>query len=412
MTRRPRLRSIAPLPVLAAAGAVGATLLGDQALYAVMPSSPERWGLSIALVGVLLSANRLVRLVSNPLAAVAFHRFGARAPFAAAMCGAVVLTAAYGWVSTFWILLLARAAWGVCWSVLRLGGQWAVLDEATDVDRGRLMGTYQSLTALGAFGGVFLGGLLTEAFGHRSTLTLFAVATAIAGLAWFASTRGRPSTTPRLSAGASIAGFGEVLRDRRLLVISVGGLVVGLIHAGLIGASLGFFFRANYGPQVGVAGLAIGVAGFTGLMLGVRDLLMISLAPAAGHLSDRLGRTRSTVGALALAGGSVALLGLAGNLPLVMVAVLASFATLIGALVQLQAAAGDLAPTLKRAAVLSTYATFQDLGAAIGPLLGLSWESLDALRLMFIASGVALALVAVLYARVLSRGREASGVVA
>ncbi len=405
MSGQTRLRTIAPLPVLATAGAVAATLMGDQALYAVMPSGPERWGLSVALVGVLLSANRLVRLASNPLAAVAFHRFGARAPFAVAMGGAVVITALYGWVSAFWLLLLARAAWGVCWSVLRLGGQWTVLDEATDADRGRLMGTYQSLTGFGAFGGVFLGGVLTQAFGHRPTLTLFAAVTAVAGVAWFAATRGRPSTTPRLSVGASVAGFGEVLRDRRLLAVSVSGLVVGLIYAGLIGASLGFYFRASYGPEVGIAGVAVGVAAFTGIMLGARDLLMISTGPVAGHLSDRLGRTRSTVGALLVAAAAVTLLGLAGSVLLVIAAVLLCFAALIASLVQLQAAAGDLAPPLKRAAVLSTYATFQDLGAAIGPLLGLSWESLDALRMMLVGSAVLLVLVATLYGRVLTQQR-------
>ena len=70
-----------PLPVIAAALAVAATLLGDSMLYAVMPSQPEAWALSVPAVGVLLSANRLVRLLTNSLAAVAFERLGSRAPF-------------------------------------------------------------------------------------------------------------------------------------------------------------------------------------------------------------------------------------------------------------------------------------------------------------------------------------------
>ena len=85
-----RLQRLAPLSVIAAGGAVAATLLGDSMLYAVMPSRPEAWGLSVAAAGVLLSANRLVRLLSNPLAAVIFSRLGTRIPFGAAI--AVVVT--------------------------------------------------------------------------------------------------------------------------------------------------------------------------------------------------------------------------------------------------------------------------------------------------------------------------------
>ena len=115
-----------PLPVIAVALAVAATLLGDSMLYAVMPSQPEAWALSVPAVGILLSANRLVRLLTNSVAAVAFERFGSRAPFTFALALSVVVTLTYGWATAFVVLLIARLAWGTCWSLLRLGGFWAV----------------------------------------------------------------------------------------------------------------------------------------------------------------------------------------------------------------------------------------------------------------------------------------------
>ena len=121
-----------PLPVLVVSGALAASLFGDSMLYAVMPSRPSDWGLSVGLVGVLLSANRLVRLLTNTLAAHLFDRWGSRVPFALAMVFAVITTATYGWATAFWVLLLARLVWGMSWSVLRLGAYWTVLDEATD----------------------------------------------------------------------------------------------------------------------------------------------------------------------------------------------------------------------------------------------------------------------------------------
>ena len=65
----------------AAAGAVAASLLGDQMLYVVMSARPDAWGLSAAAVGVLLSVNRFVRLASNPLVAVAVNQDSANGSF-------------------------------------------------------------------------------------------------------------------------------------------------------------------------------------------------------------------------------------------------------------------------------------------------------------------------------------------
>ena len=397
-----RRAALIPLPIVAAAGAVAVTLLGDQMLYTVMPASPQRWTLSIAAVGVLLSANRFIRLLSNPLAAVLFHRYGVHAPFAVAMAATVVITAAYGWLTSFWLLLAARCAWGVCWSVLRLGGQWTVLDEATDADRGRLMGWYTAVTRSGAVGGALLGGLLAEAIGHRLTLTAFAVVTALVGLAWHFATRQHPGARPPTSARSSLAEFIEVarvLRDRALLLVSVSGLVVGMVSAGLLGAALGFYFRAMYGDQIALGPLTIGAAAFTGVMLGLRSLSDVTTGPIAGAISDRVGRVTGTIVAILISAVSVAVLALATTLWLALIAILVAFVSAAAALVQLQTAAGDLAPPSMRAAVLSAYATFQDLGAALGPLLGLAWESLDALRILFFSSACILTLVAITYSR-------------
>ena len=236
------LRTMAPLPVAAAAGAVAASLLGDQMLYVVMSARPDAWGLTAAAVGVLLSANRFVRLASNPLAAVAVNRWGWRGPFAGAMVLAVAVTLIYGWATAFWVLLLARMGWGIAWSALRLGGQWTVLDAATDDNRGLLMGSYSAITRLGGLGGAVLGGVLTDAIGHEWTLTIFAAAIGLAGMGWYAATR-RVAATTQPPATAAQGGLSEVLRDARLLVVSVSGLLIGLVFAGVIGASLGFLLR-------------------------------------------------------------------------------------------------------------------------------------------------------------------------
>ncbi|NIR59712.1 MAG: MFS transporter, partial [Gammaproteobacteria bacterium] len=215
-------------------------------LYAVMPSRPGAWGLSVAAVGVLLAANRLVRLLSNPLAALAFRRFGPRPSFAAAMALAAVVTLAYGWTTAFAVLLVSRLLWGMCWSTLRLGGYWAVLDEAASGNRGSLMGIYSAIVRLGSVAGAVAGGLLTDAFGHRQTLTAFAAVIAVAGVAWHLGSHGALRREARRSVEPAGGGLRPVLADRRLIVVGVAGLVTALAFSGLVTASLGFFIRELY----------------------------------------------------------------------------------------------------------------------------------------------------------------------
>ena len=408
--RRPA-RAATKLPIFAAGGAVAAALLGDSMLYAVMPSTPQAWGLSAGvLIGVLLSANRIVRLASNPLAAMVFNRFGSRAPFAVAMAMAVVVTATYGWTTAFWLLLLARIAWGVCWSVLRLGGFWAVLDAATDENRGLLMGTYSSVARLGGIVGAIAGGTLTDAVGRRSTLTLFAALTAVGGVAWYVATRSTaPHSCPLMAARGEAGGLAAVLGDRKLLAVSAGGLVTGLVFAGLVSASLGFYLRAHYGEEVPVAGAVIGVVSLTGIMLGMRSLLNLPVAPLAGHVSDRLGRTRVTLAAYALGAAGLVILATAEAIAVVAAGVVITFVAATALNTLLVAGAGDMAPPERRSAVMSTYATFLDLGAALGPLVGLSTGSLLALRGTFVAAAVVLVLMGLWHRVVFAR--DAGGTV-
>jgi MFS family permease len=383
-----------PLPVIAVAFAVGATLLGDSMLYAVMPAQPEAWALSIPAVGILLSANRLVRLVTNSVVAVVFQRLGQRGPFVGALALSVVVTLTYGWTSAFIVLLAARLGWGLCWSALRLGGFWTVLSEARDDNRGLLMGCYQAIVRMGSVGGVLVGAVLTDAVGHRLTLTLFAAMMAATAVVWILSSRRMESDIRQAQGSTSGGDIWVVLRDRRLLATCGGILITGLVFAGLLTASLGFYLSAHFGQQIAILGVALGVTTATGLLLGSQWL---PLSPVLGHLSDRFGRV-PVVGA-GFGAGALGLVALAltQSIWLMLLAVLAAFVASTALTVTLHSTAGDLAPPDRRNAVVSTYATFLDLGSALGPLIGLSFASLAALQGLFSGAAALLVIAALLF---------------
>ncbi|MGZ8781769.1 MAG: hypothetical protein ACXW31_17765, partial [Thermoanaerobaculia bacterium] len=106
-------------PTVLASIVLALALLGDSLLYAVLPLHASTFGVSLAWVGVLLSANRIVRLFLYPflarIAATGLRRF----TIAAATLGALS-TLGFAFGSGGWALLASRIAWGTAFGSLSL----------------------------------------------------------------------------------------------------------------------------------------------------------------------------------------------------------------------------------------------------------------------------------------------------
>ena len=105
------LSRFAPRRVLMITAIVATVIMGDAMIYNVLPSNVGSFGVAVGLVGVLLSANRFVRLASNPLAAYLLERFGASRPLLASIVVALGSTVMLGVAKGFALLLLARVLW-------------------------------------------------------------------------------------------------------------------------------------------------------------------------------------------------------------------------------------------------------------------------------------------------------------
>ena len=116
-----------PVRFITQVGAViGLSILGDSLMYSLLPLEAAALGISLPLVGILLSANRLVRLLSNSWASALFAKLGPRKPFWAATVLGLIATTLYGVGWGFTVFLAARLLWGIAWSALRQGGYEAV----------------------------------------------------------------------------------------------------------------------------------------------------------------------------------------------------------------------------------------------------------------------------------------------
>jgi MFS family permease len=253
---------------------------------------------------------------------------------------------------------------------------------ATDDNRGRYMGLFQAISRLGSAVAMLAGGILADVMGFQATFILFGMITCCAALPAYLEMiwrRSRPSpATSHVSPSAAVQPNGSVTMQTalvrgvhwRMAIASFGTFSTYLVIGGLVSATLGYVLKTRFGPAPIVGIWHIGIASLTGLLLSSRGFLDLGFAPVAGYLADRWGRHRIIVGAMPIGVVMVALLALLPSLAVVVVTIFLLFASGTTLNVAFNAVAGDIAPADKRSTYLGLFVTCQDLGAAIGPLLG------------------------------------------
>ncbi len=349
------------------------SLLGDASLYAVLPTHTAAAGVTVASVGILLSANRFIRLVLNGPAGMAYDRWRRRRLFVSARFVGAFSTAIYGLSEGFWPLLLGRLLWGLAWSGIWVGGNTIVLDVASDDSRGRWVGFYQLSFFLGVSGGALLGGFLTDMVGYHQAMVTGAALTfvgAIIALVFLPETREFKQETAEVKTDSRFSSFGSKPAERTEFATATALYAVNrLAVTGFLQSTLGFFLLERMGAQVQIAGRVLGVATVTGLGLSLSTLIAMVSSPVMGAISDRVGnRWRAAAGGLTA--GVVGFSLLAVGAPLTTLLGIPLVAITSGSNQGLSTALiGDLGNRGRQSQRLGVLFTVGDLTSAIGPPL-------------------------------------------
>ncbi len=369
---------------------IGLSILGDSFLYGNLPIEAENLGIALPLVGVLLSANRLVRLISNTWASSIFEKLGPRKPFIASTVLALITTALYGVGWGFAVFLLARMGWGIAWSALRQGGYQAVWTGGPYA-KGKLMGLLWGMIRLGSAFSVVMGGYLRDLWGYRAGILGVMSVSALAIPVAFSIRWPEEAQRISLSRQSFWEGCKEALkteRGRRLLL-------AGTIHPlfeGVMIATASLFLARRLGNLDFLSGVGIRIGTIAGLLLALRWISDILFAPGIGWMSDRLGQLRSLVVLVCVL--LVSLLGAVSfSGPLLVLFLAFLFVSSAGLNVTLNAQANALSMQMERPHIyLGVYATAVDAGAAVGPLLAYSIGTLAGFSILYLATGGVLAL--------------------
>lgn len=326
-----------------AATVLGLTLTGDALIYVVLPLHAADFGLTFAWVGVLLSANRLIRIFTYGAIARLGERIGVRGLMIAGAVGGTLSTLAYAVFTGGEPLLASRVAWGLSYAALNLATLAYALHEPAASARN--VGTTRSISALGQALSLSVGAWLVAYTGPREIFYVLAAITALSlplalrlpalPEAPKAKTRSRlpwPSTLDVWSFALAFAIDG-------IFIITLSVLLAGSVSV----------------TNAVLAG---------GLLLAMRRGVEVVVGPVGGYLGERFGAERMNV----LFG-----FGIVAGL-----AQVAAGYVVTGAIVILlaQGVINVLGPVIVAGRVrgdpmerLSVFVTWRDIGAALGPLV-------------------------------------------
>jgi MFS family permease len=358
---RPRSLALALAPGTLLAGIAGGMV------FPIFPIVGLRVGLSLPFIGVILAANRAVRVVASPLIGMIADRFGSRRTLLVGLAIQIVVIALYllGMVTGHpgACFLAGRMLHGIGSACVFVSAQALALHAAGPASGGSTAGVVRAAIVIGTPIGLAVGGLLADLIGENWT---FVVAGAAIVLALAGATLTVPDLGVRVRKRPPLSETLGAMRDRRMLAIGSLNFVIGFTAGGMLLSTLTLLVREH-----AVVLFGRDVQGTAGLLMGWTMIIDAALTPLAGRIGDQR-RAHARVGAAAM------LLLVAG---LVTIGVAPGTAALIAGLAlvglgtsglgpSLLVLLGELVPIDRRGTGVGLMQLCTDIGGTLGPLVG------------------------------------------
>ena len=351
-------RTPIPSEIKVLIGAAFVIAIGFGLISPVLPAYARTFDVGVAAASVVVSAFAFFRLVFAPAGGALVARLGERPVYLTGLLVVAASSLATAFAQSYWQLLVFRGLGGLGSTMFTVSAMALLVRLAPPSIRGRVSSAYASSFLVGGMLGPVLGGLLAS-FGLRLPFIVYAGALVVAVVVVGTRLSGarlrpaadQPQRPPML--------VGEALDHPAYRAALASGFANGWCNFGVRVAVLPQFAITVY-DRPWVAGAALGVAAVgTALTLQV-----------AGRIADNVGRRPLVITGLAVTALGFGLLGLAGDL--VVLLVLSAVSGLGAGLVNpgQQAAVADVVGNDRSGGkVLAAFQMAQDSGAIVGPIL-------------------------------------------
>lgn len=339
---------------------------GGGVVFPILPNLGVLLGISPFMVGLILSANRITRILANAPAGSLIDRLGTRQPFIAGLL--VQAVGVFGYILALQMavpeawFIAARVLWGVGSAAVFATAYTIAADVSDGGSRGKNMGVVRGGMTLGFPTGLLLGGVVSDAY---SISIAFGVAGGFAVIASLLAYVLVPET--------HVAGHRTSVRpwevDTSLPAITIGFVNFGMFFAylGALLSTLVLFLDAR---ELLVWGY--GAQGSSGVLMAVTVISASVFMLGGGMYSDRRGRRVPVLVVFTLVSAiGYLLLADVGSLGGLVVACLCIGAGFGGTSGPLMAMLADLTPKDRMGRATGTNNLLGDFGGALGPMVTL-----------------------------------------
>jgi MFS transporter, DHA1 family, multidrug resistance protein len=336
--------------------------LGLTIMAPALPLFGRTFGVGAAMVGSLVSAYAVGRLILDVPAGYLVDRVGRRPVLlASAIVVAVAALLAAG-AASFAQLIAWRVLQGAGSGLFTTAAMAAMADLGGPVHRGRALSMFSGAFLIGSSLGPSVGGIVTAHWGVRAPFALYGVLATLC-LVWvyFRVAETAPAWTPVPADGVSVI-RAKPFPWQDFALIGAVTFAVFFTRAGGRSTILPLFAY----NQVGASATQVGV------LLSLLAVINMAVLYPTGALSDRFGRKLAIVPGVSLMAIAFVQLSRASSYQgLLAGAVLLGFGSGVGGPAP-AAYMADLGPPERMGAALGLYRAIGDLGFLIGPI-ALGW---------------------------------------
>jgi MFS family permease len=357
-------------------------LAGDLTLYAVLPVVAATEGIHLANIGLLLSANRFIRFISNPVVGFLLNSRRRKNFLVGGLLLGATTTLLYQYYDNFWIFLTGRILWGVAFSLSYITAYSMVMDITKSHQRGHGSGLLQTYYLIGLAVTPFVGALLNNWFGFQVTMLICSILGFLGALeAWIFVPETLPNTIQiDVDQSQNLPlqirkpfDLLAVIKELRKFEIVSGNMIYGLtffVGEGILLSTITYYFLYEYGATVDLGIILIPAATAGGIILGLRAAASAFFAPLVGKASDNSSNRWAIIALGALAGIIGLLIIINIKSPFIFILGTIIFA-INGAVIQsaIPAILIDSQKNGRASFVLGMMATSADIGLALAPMI-------------------------------------------
>ena len=361
--------------------------LGSGIAFPILPALGEKLFISDLMIGIILSSDKIARLIFNLPAGQFFPRIGIRRMLGGAMIASTVGLVCFSFAMmsktpALW-LLIGRLIYGAGASFSIVGAQSAVLELSTEKDRGRKMASVRLAVNSAIPGGLVLGGLISDLQSDFAAFSTGALITFIGTVMAVFLLPGRKKTrtiynTAVLSQKKKRFSFPKTSGMFAALVLN---FLIFLTVQGALISTLVLFLDQRHLFLAGLAG-----RGSSGLIMAIMVSCAAFSSFFAGRIIDRLPkRSQLMFPALSIMLIGFVVLSQASSIITVLTAAVLIGLTYNNLTIPLMAFIGDRVKSSEQSSSVGLLQLFGDFGGTVGPVFGImmaSWIGVGNLYLL------------------------------